>query len=117
MKKADGYLVDTLQALEAQGLLDDTVVIRTSDHDEMGVTHGSMRQKSFVFYEEAIHVPLVYSNPQLLPKPRSSDALVSHVDFLPTIASLCASRTSGSTSPRLRRTASRRWPGQPSRST
>jgi len=88
MKKADGYLVDTLKALETQGLLDDTVVIRTADHGEMGVTHGGMRQKSFVFYEEAIRVPLIYSNPKLFPKPRKSDALVSHVDFLPTIASL-----------------------------
>jgi arylsulfatase A-like enzyme len=88
MKKSDGYLVDTLKALETQGLLDDTVVIRTSDHGEMGVTHGGMRQKSFVAYEEAIRVPLVYSNPKIFPKPRKSDALVSHVDFLPTIASL-----------------------------
>ena len=88
MKKADRYLVDTLEALETQGLLDDTVVIRTSDHGEMGVTHGGMRQKSFVFYEEAIRVPLIYSNPKIFPKPRKSDAMVSHVDFLPTIASL-----------------------------
>jgi arylsulfatase A-like enzyme len=35
-------------------------------------------------------VPLVYSNPKLFPKPVQSDALVSHVDFLPTLASLAA---------------------------
>jgi arylsulfatase A-like enzyme len=33
-------------------------------------------------------VPLVFSNPTLFPEPRTSEALVSHVDFLPTIASL-----------------------------
>ena len=35
-----------------------------------------------------MRVPLVYSNPKLYPKPLSTDALVSHVDFLPTLASL-----------------------------
>ena len=33
-------------------------------------------------------MPLVYSNPKLYPRPLSTDALVSHVDFLPTLASL-----------------------------
>jgi arylsulfatase A-like enzyme len=56
----------------------------------MGLTHGGLRQKNFNFYEEATRVPLVYSNPKLYPKPLSTDALVSHVDFLPTLASLAA---------------------------
>jgi choline-sulfatase len=33
-------------------------------------------------------VPLVFSNPRLFPEARVSDALVSHVDLLPTLASL-----------------------------
>jgi arylsulfatase A-like enzyme len=56
----------------------------------MGLTHGGMRQKNFNFYEEATRIPLVYSNPTLFPKPVQTDALVSHVDFLPTLASLAA---------------------------
>jgi Arylsulfatase A and related enzymes len=47
-----------------------------------------MRQKNFNFYEESIRVPLVYSNPRLFKKAQTTDALVSHVDFLPTLASL-----------------------------
>lgn len=54
----------------------------------MGTTHGGMRQKNFNFYEEAIRVPLVYSNPRLFKQPATSNAIVSHVDFLPTLASL-----------------------------
>src|SRR6516165_6203118 len=54
----------------------------------MGLAHGGLRQKNFNFYEESLRVPLVYSNPQLYPEPRSSAALVSHVDLLPTLASL-----------------------------
>ncbi len=88
MKSSDNYLVDVLDKLEQQDLLDDTLIVRTADHGEMGLTHGGMRQKNFNFYEETIRVPLVYSNPKLYPEPLSSDALVSHVDFLPTLASL-----------------------------
>jgi len=88
MKSSDRYLVEVLDTLQGVGLLADTLIIRTADHGEMGLTHGGQRQKNFNFYEEAIRVPLVYSNPQLYPRPRKSQALVSHVDFLPTIASL-----------------------------
>lgn len=88
MKTVDGYLVDVLNALQQQGLLENTLVIRTSDHGEMGVAHGGLREKNFNFYEESLRVPLVYSNPKLFPRPRRSDALVSHVDFLPTLANL-----------------------------
>jgi arylsulfatase A-like enzyme len=90
MKASDGYLVDVLGALEANGLMDDTLVVRTSDHGEMGLTHGGMRQKNFNFYEETLRVPMVYSNPRLFPKAHTSDALVSHVDLLPTMANLVA---------------------------
>ena len=33
-------------------------------------------------------MPLVFSNPRLFPEPKASDALVSHVDLLPTLASV-----------------------------
>jgi choline-sulfatase len=88
MKSSDGYLVEILDELERTGLLDNTLVIKTADHGEMGLAHGGLRQKNFNFYEESLRVPLVYSNPKLFPEPRSCDALVSHVDFLPTMASL-----------------------------
>jgi hypothetical protein len=32
----------------------------------MGFAHGGLRQKNFVFYEEAIRVLLVYSNPSVV---------------------------------------------------
>jgi choline-sulfatase len=88
MKSSDAYLVQILNALTSSGLLDKTLVIATADHGEMGATHGGMRQKNFNFYEEAIRVPLVYSNPRLFKKAHTTNALVSHVDFLPTLATL-----------------------------
>ena len=88
MKASDAYLVKILKTLARAGLLDNTLVIATADHGEMGTTHGGMRQKNFNFYEESTRVPLVYSNPRLFRNPQRSNALVSHVDFLPTLASL-----------------------------
>src|ERR1700735_2379644 len=85
MKSSDAYLVEILDALTSAGLLDNTLVIATADHGEMGTTHGGMRQKNFNFYEEAIRVPLVYSNPRLFKHAATSSAIVSHVDFLPTL--------------------------------
>ncbi len=88
MKLMDGYLVDVLDALEARDLLENTLVIRTSDHGEMGLAHGGLRQKNFNVYEETMRIPLVYSNPRLWTKPQTSQVMVSHVDLLPTLASL-----------------------------
>jgi arylsulfatase A-like enzyme len=88
MKSSDDYLVNVLDTLEATGLLENTLIIRTSDHGEMGLAHGGLRQKNFNVYEESQRVPLIYSSPRLFPRPRSTRALVSHVDLLPTLASL-----------------------------
>ncbi len=90
MRSSDSYLVNVLDKLEETGLFEDTLIVRTADHGEMGLAHGGLRQKNFNFYEEATRVPLVYSNPKLFPKPHQTEALVSHVDFLPTLASLAA---------------------------
>ena len=68
--------------------LNDTIIIRTSDHGEMGMCHGGLRQKPFVVYEEALRVPMIWSNPELFPEARTTDAMVSHVDLLPTLSSL-----------------------------
>jgi len=65
-----------------------TVIPRISDHGELGLSHGGLRQKMFNAYEESIRVPLVFSNPGLFPHPRESDALVSLVDLVPTLLGL-----------------------------
>ena len=88
MKLADQYLVDVLDTLTEQNMLENTLIIQTSDHGEMGLAHGGLRQKCFNFYEETLNVPLVYSNPRLWSRPKTTQALVSHVDLLPTLASL-----------------------------
>ncbi|MFN8590588.1 MAG: sulfatase-like hydrolase/transferase, partial [Thermomicrobiales bacterium] len=69
IKASDAYLVQILDTLQAEGLLENTLIIYTSDHGEMGMTHGGQIQKNFNVYEETLRVPLVYSNPNLFPRP------------------------------------------------
>ena len=100
IKWADEYLVNVIAALKGakqrpkngskygESLFDNTVIIRTSDHGEMGLTHGNMIQKSFNFYEETIRIPMIWSSPKLYKRAFQTDALVSHIDLLPTLASL-----------------------------
>ena len=65
-----------------------TVIVRTSDHGEMALSHGGLRQKMFNAYEESLRVPFVVSSPALFREPRRSDALVSLVDLVPTMLGL-----------------------------
>jgi len=87
MRSSDNYLVNVLDKLEETGLYDDTLTSQRRPRRD-GPDPRGMRQKNFNVYEEATRIPLVYSNPKLFPKPLQTDALVSHVDFLPTLASL-----------------------------
>jgi choline-sulfatase len=65
-----------------------TVIVRFSDHGELGLAHGGLRQKMFNAYEETIRVPLVVSNPVLFPQAATTDAPASLVDLVPTLLSL-----------------------------
>jgi choline-sulfatase len=76
------------RADDPRSLRSRTVIVRTSDHGEMGLSHGGLRQKIFNAYEETIRVPLVISSPRLFPQARESDALVSLLDIVPTFLGL-----------------------------
>jgi arylsulfatase A-like enzyme len=82
-----------LAALERGSLRQRTVIVRTSDHGELGLSHGGLRQKMFNAYEEALRVPLVVSGPGFS---GSSDALVSLVDLVPTLVGLGGGDVDGS---------------------
>jgi choline-sulfatase len=87
IQTADMQIMKLLAALDANGLTDDTVVIRTSDHGELGMSHGCLRQKFYNAYEETFRVPLIVSNPRLYPEATSTDAFAGLIDILPTLAS------------------------------
>lgn len=66
----------------------DTVVIFLSDHGELLGSHGGLMQKWYQAYDEVVRVPFVIQNPELFPQSRSTDALTSHADLLPTMLGL-----------------------------
>jgi arylsulfatase A-like enzyme len=86
-QQVDAQIMKLLEALDARGLTNDTLVVRTSDHGEMGVSHG-LRQKFYNAYRETLSVPLIFSNPLLYPQPQTTDSLASLVDVLPTLATI-----------------------------
>ncbi len=86
-KIVDRHIMTILDALDAQGLTERTIIVRLADHGELGLSHG-MREKSYSAYEEMIHIPLVVSNPILFPEPRETQAFYSHLDLLPTLMEL-----------------------------
>jgi len=74
-----------LAALDDRGVLDDTWVIYTSDHGEMGGDHGLMSK--CVLYDGAVRVPLLVRPPGGAGARAGGvvDALVEHVDVPATI--------------------------------
>ena len=93
LKKIDGQIGQFITALyddsDGTNLANDAVVVRLADHGEMGMSHGGMRQKAFVAYEEALRIPMVISNPLVFPKDlkhKSSHELATLIDVLPTLS-------------------------------
>lgn len=87
-----GRVIDSLEkrTVDNQGttLRDTSLVVRLSDHGDMCMSHGGMRQKPFNIYDEVLRVPLVFSNPHLFKTPQQSNSLVGLVDVVPTLAAI-----------------------------
>ena len=84
----DKQIVQVLEALNRSRFADDTFIVRISDHGDMAMAHGLQRQKMFNMYEETLNIPFIISHPRLFKEPQESDALVSLIDLLPTLANL-----------------------------
>lgn len=86
-ERADGYLDRMLRSLDSRpDLANNTVVIFTSDHGDLGCAH-SLPFKGPCMYEELIGVPLLIRGPGL-PQRRTVNNLVTLADILPTICDL-----------------------------
>ena len=76
-----------MDALEASGQRDDTLVIFMSDHGEMLGDHGLML-KGCRFYEGLVRVPLIVAGAGVPVVNCRSDALVELMDLAPTLLEL-----------------------------
>ena len=75
-----------LNALEANGLADDTIVVFTSEHGEMAGDHCMLEKRSL--YEESARVPLLMHVPGMDAGTRTVNGNISQVDLLPTLLEL-----------------------------
>ncbi len=73
-----------LDALDAMGELDNTVVLFHSDHGEMLGDHGLL-YKGCRFFEGLVHVPMIWSWPGRVLQDLRSPALCELVDIAPTL--------------------------------
>ncbi|MBX2798641.1 MAG: sulfatase-like hydrolase/transferase, partial [Myxococcales bacterium] len=82
----DGVTADLLADLEARGVLDNTIVVFTSDHGEQLGEHQQFGHRSGV-YNQLLHVPLVIAYPPKL-RPGRVSTPVSNLDVFSTVLGL-----------------------------
>src|SRR5271154_3598681 len=87
-KLVDRAIGRILDALEASGMADETVIVFTSDHGDLLGAHGGLMQKWYNAYDETIRVPLVVRGPGVTPIDGGMSIPTSHVDLLPTLLGL-----------------------------
>ncbi len=86
IRDVDAQLDRVLQELDDRGLADETIVIYTSDHGELGGQHG-LRGKGSCVYQRQLRVPMIVRHPAY-PSGATCSALTCHVDLVPTMLSL-----------------------------
>ena len=81
-----------LDKLESLGILDDTLVVVTSDHGEELLERGHVGHTSCnlkgTLYDESIRVPLIMRYPKRLPAGKVIRQQISQIDFMPTLLDL-----------------------------
>ncbi|MBT3272975.1 MAG: sulfatase-like hydrolase/transferase, partial [Spirochaetales bacterium] len=75
-----------IEAVEDAGLSEDTLIVYTADHGEMLYKNGICEKHTF--FEDAVGIPLIISQPGVVPAGGRSDALISNIDLLPTIMAM-----------------------------
>jgi len=82
----DAQVGKLMEALDRRGVLDDTVIIFTSDHGDCLNDHG--HSQKWTMYEQSVRVPAIVWGPGRVTAGRRVDDLVSLFDFGPTVLEL-----------------------------
>lgn len=80
----DKCIGDLLTTLKNHKILEDTLIIITSDHGE-SLTEHEMFFDHHGLYEVTTHVPLIVFHPKLFSRPKKIQGLIQHVDLVPTV--------------------------------
>ena len=96
----DDCVGEITRSLDELGIADDTILCFSSDHGDHLNAHGYgkpgygweppyLRGSKATPHDEAIHIPFVMRYPKAVPANRRTDAMLSSVDVMPTLLSLC----------------------------
>lgn len=83
----DAQIGRLIEALEQNGLRDNTVIVITTDHGFTDGQHGYVGKHNM--WEDALHVPLLIHLPGYQPPQPATERLSEHVDLYPTLCELC----------------------------
>lgn len=86
IQDSDNQMKIVLDYLEKNDMMNNTIIIYTSDHGEMMGAHG-LKGKAGNIYENNIHVPLIIYHPEH-PGNRSCKHVTSHLDLAPTFVDI-----------------------------
>lgn len=84
VKFVDDGVGAILDALEAQGLTESTIVVFCADHGDFAGEHG-MFSKGGVFYDCLVRIPLIISYPGHAPAGVREPSMANLVDVMPTV--------------------------------
>ena len=86
IRDCDRQVQRVLDSLHNNGLADDTIVVFTADHGELGGSH-QMRDKGNCTYREQNHIPLMIVHPAYQGG-KECAAITSQIDLVPTLIGL-----------------------------
>ena len=84
----DAQIERVLQALEANGQAENTIVVFTSDHGDMVGQFGMIYKLTSCGYDTLMKVPFMIRWPGHIPAGHMNRSLVSSVDLMPTLLDL-----------------------------
>lgn len=82
---SDAVLGMIVERLEAEGLLENTLLFVFADHGQAFLEHKGNFRHRLGIYEENVHVPFIIYNKKLFPDSIVFDGITSHIDVTPTI--------------------------------
>lgn len=82
-----------LKSLDELGLAENTLLVFTADHGDMHGSHGKFRKGKPE--NESLQVPLFIRWPKRVKKKQTPDTLLSSIDLMPTLLSMCGLKNPG----------------------
>lgn len=86
----DHHIGVIMKTIEEEGLLENTIIVYTSDHGDFVARHGMIEKCALGHnvYEETLRVPLMISQPQRIKRGQVVEDLVEMFDLYPTLLDL-----------------------------